>query len=99
MKSGWHEFLGDWFYVGIVALGLFGMGSTFGWKAVVAFRHGLHLNDIVTWYGRGNGNMFQYYLSTLIIYSACWFATCLGLLLIAWVYNKPGSAPKQLRGK
>ena len=95
LKAGWHEFLSNQLAVGIITLGFFGIGSTFGWKAFVALRHGLHLNDVVTWYGRGNGNMYQYYLSTLIIYSACWLLGGLGLLLTAWMHNRFRSNLKQ----
>ncbi len=79
----------------VLALSFWGLGSTFDVRAFLALRHGLHLNGVVTWYGRGDGNVQQYYLSTLIIYSLLWCLGGLGLLLAGWIHNRPRSASQQ----
>ena len=88
LKSSLHDFLSSWLCVGVVAFAFFGMGTTFGWRAFVAVRQNFQLDDVVTWYGRGNGNIYQYYLSTLIVYSLLWLAGGLVLLLSSWVCNR-----------
>ena len=88
MKNSLHSLLEDWLYVWVLASLCFAMGLTFGGRAVIALRHNLQLNDVVTWYGRGNGSIQQYYLSTLITYSLLWIAGGGICLLAGWVYNR-----------
>ena len=95
IKSSLHEFLSDWSYVWAFAILCFAMSTTFGWKAIVALRHNLQLNDVVVWYGRGNGNIQQYYLSTLIVYSLLWLSGGLILLLSARIYSRTLRKNKQ----
>ena len=94
-KSSLQEFLSNWFYVWLIAVGFFAMESLFGWKACVALKHNVGLNEVVTWYGRGNGNIIQYYLSTLIIFSILWFLGGVGLILAGWIYNRSRPASGQ----
>ena len=88
LKSNIQEFLSNWLYVWVVAVGFFALASLFGWKAYIALEHNVGFNDVVTWYGRGNGNIQQYYLSELIIYSILWFLAGMGVLLGGWIYNR-----------
>lgn len=94
-KSNLQEFFGNWLYVGLIAAGFFAMGISFGWKAFVAFKHNVGMNEVVTWYGRGNGNIIQYYLSTLIIVSILWLLGGLGLILAGWVCHRLRSASRR----
>jgi len=87
LKSNLSEFLGNWLSVWVIAISFFAYAFAFGWRAYIAFMHNVGLNEIVTWYGRGYGNLQQYYLSTLICYSSLWFLGGIGLLLASWIYN------------
>ena len=64
LKSNLQEFFSNWLYVWVFAAGFFAFGISFGWKAFIALKHNVGLNEVVAWYGRGNGNIQQYYLST-----------------------------------
>lgn len=88
MKINLHSLLENWLYIWVLALCCFGMGLTFGGRAVVALRHNLRPSDVVVWYGRGNGSIQQYYLSTLIAYSIFWIAGGVICLLAGWVYSR-----------
>lgn len=88
MKLNFYSFLSDWLCVLVVAAGFFLMGATFGGRAIVGLQHNLQLGDVVTWYGRGNGSIQQYYLSTLIIYSTLWLLGGVVILFAKWLYNR-----------
>ena len=91
MKNSLYSLLEDWLHVWVCASLCFVMGAFFGVRAIIAWHHNLRLNDVITWYGRGNGNIQQYYLSTLIVYSILWIAGGLTCLIAGWVYNRKRS--------
>ncbi len=95
LKSNAKEFLSNWLYIGLFAACFFAMGSLFGWKAYVALKHNIGLNEVVTWYGGRNGHILQYYLSTLIVYSILWLLAGAGLLLAGWIHNRLRPGLKQ----
>jgi len=94
LKSNLSKFLGNRLFVWVIAISFFAYAFAFGWRAYIALKHNVGLNEVVTWYGRGYGNLQQYHLSTLIFYSSLWFLGGLGLLLASWIYNRRRPASK-----
>lgn len=86
------KLLSNWEGVWLIAAGLFAIGLMYGWKSYVAHRQGIGLHGIVTWYGRGYGNLIQYELASLILVSLAWLLGGVVLLAAAWLYHRRSSA-------